>query len=244
MVAMAAILRKLGSSLFARAYRIVAFQQCLRQLECDGRAAQGFFRISAAVLIGIEDRERDGNRVVDTRKMMIGDDEVEPEALRSLSFGEGAHAGIDGDDESHAVGVCSFEHGRLQAVAFAQPMRHMKAHLAAEHLDCRLEKHNSGGAVDVIVAVEQDGLFARDGCFHAFHGGLHPQHQQRVVQLSHFRIQKCESIAGCANAARDEEFRENEWNAGRLCESFGFLRDAARPGSIAGAESCRTAGPI
>ena len=68
MVAMAAILRKLGSSLVARAVGIVALEQRLRELERDGGAAERFFRIAAAVLIGIEDGERRGNGIVGARR--------------------------------------------------------------------------------------------------------------------------------------------------------------------------------
>ena len=200
----------------------MAFQQRLRQLQRDGRAAKRFLGISAAVLVGVEDGESGWNRIIDAREMMIGDDEVKPEALRTLSFGKGAHARVDSDDEANAVGVCGFEHRRLQPVALAQPVRNMKAHHAAQHLDRRLEKHDGGGAVDVVIAVKQDGLPACDGCFHAFHGGLHPQHQQRIVQLSHFRIEKCEGFAGGADAARDEEFRENQGDTRRLCKRFSF----------------------
>ena len=41
-------------------------------------------------------------------KMVVGDDEVEAEAPRGFGFGEGAHAGVDGDDQPHAVGIGGF----------------------------------------------------------------------------------------------------------------------------------------
>ena len=115
--------------------------------------------------------------------MVIGDDEVEAEALRGFRFSKGAHAGVDGDDEANAFGVGGLKHGRLQAVSFAQAMRHMKANHAAEHFDGGLEQHHGGSAVDVVVAVEQDGLLAGDGRFDAFYGGCHAQHQQRIVEM-------------------------------------------------------------
>ena len=95
--------------------------------------------------------------------MMVGDDEVEAEAARGFSFGEGAHAGVDGDDEANAVGVCGFKHAGLQAVAFAQPMRHVEAHHAAEHFDRGFQQDHGGGAVDVVVAVEQNRFLRGDG---------------------------------------------------------------------------------
>ena len=54
----------------------------------------------------------------------------------------------------------------------------MKAHYAAEHFDGGLEQHHGGGAVDVVVAVEQDGLARGDGALQAVDGRIHAQHQQ------------------------------------------------------------------
>ena len=105
--------------------------------------------------------------------MMIGDDEVQAEAARGFRFGKGAHAGIDRDDEAHAVGIRRFKHARLQAVALAQPVGHVKAHHAAQHFDGGLQQHHGGGAVHVVVAVEQNRLARRDGALHALHG-RHP----------------------------------------------------------------------
>ncbi len=55
-------LQKAGQSLLARTRCIAALKHRLRQLECDGRAAQRLLRITAAGLVGIENgqRVRDG----------------------------------------------------------------------------------------------------------------------------------------------------------------------------------------
>ena len=127
----------------------------------DGCAAEGFFRISAAGLVGIEDGERIGKGVMRIGKMVVGDDEVEAEAARGLSFSEGAHAGVDGDDKADAFGVGCFKDARLHAVAFAQAMGNVKAGDAAEHFDGGFEKDNGDGAVHVVVAVEEHRARAR-----------------------------------------------------------------------------------
>ena len=63
-------LEKAGQSFFAQASGIAAnsrsrlLEQRLRELERDGRAAEGFFWIGAAGLIRVEDGECDGERVV------------------------------------------------------------------------------------------------------------------------------------------------------------------------------------
>ncbi len=60
-------------------------------------------------------------------KMVVGDDQIEAQPARGFRFGKGAHAGVDGDDQPHALGVRRFEHARLQAVALAQAVRHVEA---------------------------------------------------------------------------------------------------------------------
>ena len=60
-------LEKTGQRFFAAASRVAALKHRLRQLERDGRAAERFFRIRAAGLIGVQDGERGGNRVVQLR---------------------------------------------------------------------------------------------------------------------------------------------------------------------------------
>jgi hypothetical protein len=76
---------KAGQDFFASAGRIAALEQGLGEFESDGRTAERFFRISAAMLVGIENRMGAGNGVIGFGQMMIGDDEVETEALMPVS---------------------------------------------------------------------------------------------------------------------------------------------------------------
>ena len=69
-----------GQSFFAGAHGVAAFEDGLRELEGDGCAAEGFLRIAAAGLVGIEDGERDGDGVIGSGEVVVGDDEVEAEA--------------------------------------------------------------------------------------------------------------------------------------------------------------------
>ena len=82
----------------------------------------------------------------------------------------------------------------MQAVAFAEAVRNVKADFAAEHFDGGLEQHDRGGAVDVVVAVEQNGFVARDGRFDALDGGLHAEHEKRIVEVRDFRIEEGEGF--------------------------------------------------
>ena len=53
-----------GQYFVSRTHRVVALQQGLRQFERDGGAAERFFGIAAGRLVGIEDGERSGQRIV------------------------------------------------------------------------------------------------------------------------------------------------------------------------------------
>ena len=119
---------KAGQSFFAAASGIAALEQRLGELERDGRAAEDLFWIGACrVDSGFRMARAAGRVSCASGKMVIGDDEVEAEAARGFSFSEGAHAGVDGDDDANAVGVGRFKHARLHAVAVAEAMRDVKA---------------------------------------------------------------------------------------------------------------------
>ena len=120
MVAMAAILRKLGSVLSRVRIAVAPLEQSLRQLERNGSAAEGFLRIGAARLIGIEDGERLWQPFVPVKQMVIGDDEVQAQPVRCFRFSKGAHPGVDGDDQTHTLGAGSLKHVRLQAIALRE----------------------------------------------------------------------------------------------------------------------------
>ena len=57
-VAITSILRNEGSSLSRARCGIVGFEQRLRELECDARAAEVLARVVAVGLVGIENGER------------------------------------------------------------------------------------------------------------------------------------------------------------------------------------------
>ena len=100
--------------------------------------------------------------------MMVGDDEVEAEPARGFSFSKGAHAGVDGDDQRARL-----RRGPPQARSIACRSRragdaeHGSATCAAEHFNGGFEQDDGNGAVDVVVAVEEDGLARGDGALDA-----------------------------------------------------------------------------
>ena len=154
-------------------------------------------------------------------QMVVGDDEVEAEAARGFSFSEGAHAGVDGDDEADTVGVSRFKNARLHAVAFAEAMGDVKAGFTAEHFDGGFEQDDGDGAIDVVVAVEENGLAGGDGALEAIDGGGHAEHEEGIVEVRDFGIEE-DVGGGCSgDAAGDEEFGEDLGKARFFCEGLG-----------------------
>ncbi len=182
-------------------------------------------------MIGIEDGEGGGESVRKRvlgggRKMVIRDDKVEAEAARGFSFSECAHAGVDGDDNTHAFGVGCFEDAGLHAIAVAEAMRDVKAdevRAGGEHFNCGFEQDDGNGAIDVVVAIEKDWLARGDGAFDAFDGGGHAEHEKGIVEVGRFGIEKSRGLGGGGDAARNEQLRKNEREASFAGERSGLF---------------------
>ena len=96
--------------------------------------------------------------------MVIGNDEVNAEAMRGLGGGEGANAGVNADDEMNSGGGGALNHIAAEIITFLDAVRHVEVGGAATELNCGFEDYDRGRAVDVVVAVNQDAFFALDGC--------------------------------------------------------------------------------
>ena len=84
-----------------------------------------------------------------------------------------------------AFGGGGFEAGLGHAVAFADAVRDVVADVGgdAEHggdaLDGGLQEHGGDGAVDVVVAVDEDGFGGEEGSADAVDGFVHAEHEVR-----------------------------------------------------------------
>ena len=161
----------------------------LCELEGDGGSAELFVGIGAAGLVGVEDGEGLGDAGAGVGKVVVGDDEVEAEAGGFFGGGEGADAGVDGDDELDAFSRGVGEAGGLDAVAFAEAMGDVVADVGGDvevdggAFEGGLEQDRGDGAVDVVVAVDEDGLLREEGGAEALDGGAHSEHEVGGVEL-------------------------------------------------------------
>src|SRR6476620_4419158 len=114
---------------------------------------------------------------------MVSDDEVHPGAARALGSGKGTSPCIYADHQANAGRSGTLDYVPAQVITFADSMRHMKLSSAAAQLDRRFQDYHRSGAIDVVVAVNEDSLFALDRCIQTFDRGLHAGHQIRRVEM-------------------------------------------------------------
>ena len=138
-------------------------------------------------------------------QVVVGDDQVDSNAPHSFRRGEGANAGVDADDEPHAVGGGAFNHFVAHAIAFADAMRHVKLSRSPAKLNGRLENDDCRRAIDVVVAVNQNFFFALQRRFQPIQSGFHAAHPQRVVEVGKRRRQKTGRRLGLVDSAPDQQ---------------------------------------
>ncbi len=110
---------------------------------------------------------------------MIGHDKIDTEPLRGFRRRESANPCVDADDETHTGRGGALDDIIFHAITFADAVRHMEIRRASAKLNRSFENDDRGGPIDVIVAVDEDSLFALDSRVEAVDCGLHPAHGVR-----------------------------------------------------------------
>ncbi len=181
--------------------------QSLRHFERYACAAKLLVGIHASGLIGIDHRQRPGH-AVRSGQVMIGDDQVDAEPLRGLGRSKRADAHIDTDDEANARGSRALDHIVAQVVALANAVGHMKVRRASAEFDGSLQDDDRHRAIYVVVAIDQDGLFAFDGRVDAIDGDTQASHLLGCMQMSNRREEETSSVVSVCQAAADEQARK------------------------------------
>ena len=171
------------------AFRNSALDQGLRQLESHARAAQFLARVPATLLIRIDHRQRRRNPLR-TGKVMVGDDQVHAQPPGGFGGSESPDAHVHADDEPDTCRGRLLDDVVAHVVAVADAVRNMEFRRAAAQFNGGLEDYDCGGAIDIVVAVDQDRLFVLDGGFDPVNGRLHAGHEVRRVQMSKFGSQE------------------------------------------------------
>ena len=133
---------------------------------------------------------------------MVGDDEIDAASSGSVRGSKGANAGVNANDEANAIGRGLLDHLVAHAVAFADAVRHVVVDLAATDLQGRLEDYDGGGAVNVVVAINEDGLAALNGGSQTLDGGTQAGHEVGRMQVRERRRKELLCLIGGGDAAR------------------------------------------
>ena len=184
-------------------------EQGVRQFEGDAGPAEMFVRVRAVRLGRVDDGEGFGKSGGAVGQVVVGDDEVETQGPGFFSGGEGANAGVNRDDEADAGGGGFGQAYGLHAVALAQAVRDVERDDGGlfgrcDALDGGLEQHRGGGAVNVVVAIDEDGFGVADRALNAGDRTRHAKQEEGIVEVVQGGIEEVEGRIRVCNAAGDE----------------------------------------
>ena len=185
--------------------------------------------IIATVLIWIHYSQRLRN-AVHPRQVMVGDDQVHSGAPRRFGCGKPADASVHTDDQPHAVGSSALDDLVAHPIAFADAVRYVKVSRSAAQLDRRLENDDRRRAIHVVVAVNQNFLFALYRRFQPIKRSFHPAHPQRVVKVGKLRRKKTHSRFRFVNPTPDEQIGKHRQSRRRDFQSGIMQRSFEHPG--------------
>ena len=122
-----------------------------------------------------------------------------------MALREGADAHVDAEDQANARCCGALDHVIAHVVAFANAVRHVEVGGAAAEFNCGLQDNDRHGAVHVVVAVDEDGLFALDRGIDAVNSGAQAGHALGSVQMRKGRRKIAPSRIRIVDAAAHEQ---------------------------------------
>ncbi len=174
-------------------------QERLNQLKGHPGAAQILLRIGTVRAVGIEHGER--GREAGFGQVMVGDDDIDAELVGAAHHFGGADSGIHADNQLHSLHGGGLHDFRPHTVTVLQTVRDVIRGDAAGEFKGLGEQHDAGGAVHVVVAVDEDRFALADGAGDAFDGRRHVAHGQGIVQFFEGRMEKTPGRFGVGESA-------------------------------------------
>ena len=103
--------------------------------------------------------------------------------------------------------------------------------MTTKHLDGSFEEDDGGGAVHVVVAVEEDGFFLINCPLDAIDGRAHAEHEEGIVQLRGIGVEEGVGFAGIVDAAGQQELGDDgrQMRRGSQCCCFFRMRRGHDP---------------
>ena len=188
----------------------------MHQLEAHAAAGKVVEGIAAVFPLGVQHRH--GLREFLLRQVVVADYHVYSLAAGVLHLLNGLDAAVQGDYEVHARlrGVVDALCGK--AVALVISVGDVEVHFRGEALDEGIDQRHGGGAVHVIVSVNQDFLSAGYGVAHALDGYVHVLHQEGVVQVVQRRAEEGAGLLEGLHSPLDQKVGQDAVNSKLGCE--------------------------
>ncbi len=160
-----------------------SLHQRLRQFECNTGPAQRLTRILTGQLIRIDHSKRARQPIL-SRQVMVSDYEVHASATRTLGRGKCPRPSVHADHQPNTRSRRPLNNISTQVVALANAVGNVEVRRAPTQFNRGFQNHDSGRPVHVVVAIDENSLFAFDGRVKPIHGGFHSGHQVWRVQMS------------------------------------------------------------
>ncbi len=176
-----------------------ALTQCPGQLEGHAGTAQPGERIGSGGQARMHDRV--GRRQRGADRMMIGDDQLQPELASPQRFGDARHTAIDGDDHLRATTGQCLKRVAIQTIAVVDAIGHVVADLGREQLEAQGQKRRAAHSVDVVIAVHDDSPTGGDGRHDAVGRSGYARQILGIAQAAQPGFEKVAGLASIVNAA-------------------------------------------
>jgi hypothetical protein len=146
--------------------------------------------------------------------VVVGDDEFETELCSESGFSDAGNSAVDGDEESAGVFFVELaDGGFVESVAFFHAAGDVVVNVGTAELQAVPEQAGAGDAIDVVVTVDGDAAFVRDGSYHGICCGVDSGQSRGVVEVSELCIEEFAGGIGFTAAAGDEDLSEQRGNA-------------------------------
>ena len=151
-----------------------------RELEDHAGRAEVLVARRTARALRIEQGVRRGH--LSRREMVVDDDDVDPRRPQRGNRGDGARAAVAGDDDGRAGRFRCLDARRGQVVAVDEPARNERHRARAQRLEGANQDCRRRHSIDVVIAVDEDGLAARGGGPQPLDGDVEVQ-QSAVLEM-------------------------------------------------------------
>ena len=140
-----------------------------------------FVGIGAVVAFAVEHSRGGWQPVVG--RVVVADDEVDAERLGVCHFVDGFDAAVECNNQRETIVVCVVDGFVRNAVTLVVAVGNVEIEcVGVVRQKCVHQRHGCR-AIDIVIAVDENFFFLRQGVVEPIHGFVHVFNQKRVVQV-------------------------------------------------------------